>query len=63
LLLKLLAGVEYKYWQMLKDDEFQLGDVVGMNPILCCLANKVGLTTSGGAVAFDGVPAGSNKVI
>jgi hypothetical protein len=48
---------------MLKDDEFQLGDVVGMNPILCCLANKVGLTTSGGAVAFDGVPAGSNKVI
>ena len=40
---------------MLKNDEFQLSNVVWMNPVFCCVTNKVGLAPTSSAVSFDWV--------
>lgn len=41
---------------MLKNDEFQLRNVVWVNPVFCCVTNKVGLTSTSSTVSFDWVP-------
>lgn len=48
---------------MLKDDEFQLDNVVGVDPIFGGLANEVLLLSTSGRVALDGVTAGTDDVV
>lgn len=60
---KLLASIEDEYGQVLEDDELQLGDIVGVDPIFCCLSDKAGLGATGGAVTLDRVASGSDEVV
>jgi hypothetical protein len=48
---------------MFEDYEFDFGDVVGVNPVFGCVADKVLLFTACGRVADDGVSAGTHKVV
>ena len=48
---------------MLKDNKFEFGNVVWMNPVFCGVANKVLLGATSRGVALDGVAAGANKVV
>ena len=48
---------------MFQDDKFEFGDVVGMDPIFRGVTHEILLASTGGGVAFDGVPAGSYEVV
>lgn len=60
---ELLVGIEDEHGQVLEDDEFKLGDVVGVDPVLCGLSDKAGLGATGGGVALDGVASGSDEIV
>lgn len=60
---KLLVGVEHKHRQVLEDNELELGDVVGMNPVLGGLTHKVLLSTTSRGVTLDGVTTRADQVV
>lgn len=47
----------------LKYNEFQFRDVIRVNPILCGLTDKILLTASRGAVAFDWVSSSPHEIV
>lgn len=47
----------------LQYNEFQFRDVIRVNPILCGLTDKILLTSSRGAVAFDWVPSSPHEIV
>ena len=61
--LKLLARVEDQHRQVLEDDELELGDVVGVDPVFCCLTDEVLLASSGGRITLGGVAASADLVV
>src|ERR1700744_2888557 len=63
LLFKLLVGIEHQDWQMLEDEELQLGDVVLVDPIFCGLTDKVLLRAASGTVSLHRVTSCSNQVV
>lgn len=48
---------------MFENDQFEFGDVVGMDPVFGSVTHKVLLTSTGGGIAFDGITPGSYEVI
>lgn len=48
---------------MLEDDEFDFGNIVGVDPVFGCIAYKVLLFPTGAGVTFCGVTAGTDKVV
>ncbi len=48
---------------MFQYDEFQFGDVVGMDPVLCGVTDKILLRPTGGRVAFDGIAASTYEIV
>ena len=48
---------------MLQDNEFELGDVIWMDPILCGITDEILLRSAGCGIAFNWVAAGSDKVV
>lgn len=60
---KLLVGVEDENGKVLEDVELELGDVVGVNPVLCGVADKGLLAATGGGVTTVGLAPGPDLVV
>jgi hypothetical protein len=60
-----LARQKLEEWLVtnLENDQFQLGDVIRMYPVLGCLSHKVLLSTTCRRVTLDRVTLGSDQVI
>ncbi|KAH3674360.1 hypothetical protein WICPIJ_009577 [Wickerhamomyces pijperi] len=60
---EILVWVEHQHWQVLQDDQLQLGDVVWVDPVLGGLTNKVLLPPTSGRITLDWVTPGSDQVV
>lgn len=48
---------------MFQYDEFEFGDVVGMDPVLCSVADEILLRSACGGVAFDGIATSTYEIV
>jgi hypothetical protein len=46
-----------------QDNELEFGDVVGMDPVFCSVADEILLRSTGGGVAFDGIAASTYEIV